>query len=177
MTARDDQRFACQGFQRDKLTFILRERMLGGDNGNMEFYTIGLGPMMQTAQESGGADLLNDMLSAAYEPSSDLEAIQFPGWRGQKDWESISSFTNYEKDSKSNLAIRGLFKHLDSTPEGYTKVDWGATLVKDDNMESFYSDEIFSGWDYKSAPIYLLPFTRNDCIGGSVTNGYGFMKY
>ena len=119
----------------------------------------------------------SSMLSAAYEPSSDLEAIQFPGWRGQKDWESISSFTNYKKDSKSNLAIRGLFKHLDSTPEGYTKVDWGATLVKDDNMESFYSDEIFSGWDYKSAPIYLLPFTRNDCIGGSVTNGYGFMKY
>jgi hypothetical protein len=34
MTARDDQRFACQGFQRDKLTFILRKRMLGGDNGN-----------------------------------------------------------------------------------------------------------------------------------------------
>ena len=44
-------------------------------------------------------------------------------------------------------------------------------------MESFYSDEIFSGWDCKSAPIYLLPFTKNDCIGDGVTNGYGFMKY
>ena len=35
----------------------------GGNNGNIEFYTIGLGAQMQTA---GGADLLNGMLSAAY---------------------------------------------------------------------------------------------------------------
>ena len=35
----------------------------GGNAGNIEFYTIGLGAQMQTA---GGADLLNGMLSAAY---------------------------------------------------------------------------------------------------------------
>ena len=120
----------------------------------------------------------SSMLKPAFEPASDLEAIQFPGWRGQKDWETISTFTNYEDNPKSNLAIRGLFKHLDTAPDdSYTKVDWGVTLVKNSDMESFYSNEIFSGWDCKSAPIYLLPFTRNDCIGGGVTNGYGFMIF
>lgn len=41
----------------------------GGDNGNMELYTIGLGALMQTTGDTNllsGADLLNGMLRAAY---------------------------------------------------------------------------------------------------------------
>lgn len=126
----------------------------------------------------------SSMLKAGYEPSNDAEAMQFPGWRGQHDWHKdgkseknkVDYYGKGLSDGKSNLAIKGLFKHLDSTPDGYTKVEWGATIVKDDNMISFYGKEIFAEWDCKSAPIYLLPFTRNSCIGG-ITNGYGFMNF
>jgi len=125
-----------------------------------------------------------------FEPSNDAEAVQFPGWRGQANWENIDGFKGYGTKTQSNVAIRGLFTYID--PEGdvakdlinnqnYTKVDWGATLIDNSdekkNIRDFYENELFTGWDCKSAPIYLLPFTKNDCIGGFIYNGYGFMQY
>lgn len=115
------------------------------------------------------------MLVAAYDPDNDTDATKFPGWRGQHDWETISAFKAYDSKPNSNLAIRGLFKHLESAPAGYTKVKWGEDIVSTEDLRNFFGEEIFQGWDFKSAPIYLLPFTKNDRIGG-ITNGYGFMN-
>lgn len=105
----------------------------------------------------------------AFEPANDAEAVQFPGWRGQHEWENVFADI-YASDSKSNLAIKGLFTNITETPEGYTAMDWGAELVK---QEAEYSTYLFNGWDCKSAPIYLFPLTTNALIGG-ITNGYGF---
>ena len=115
------------------------------------------------------------MLVAAYDPDNDTDATKFPGWRGQHDWETISAFKAYDSKPNSNLAIRGLFKHLEAAPAGYTKDKWGEDIVSTEDLRNFFGEEIFQGWDFKSAPIYLLPFTKNDRIGG-ITNGYGFMN-
>lgn len=122
------------------------------------------------------------MRVAAYEPTTDAEAVQFPGWRGQHDWDldcgnSSKKVTYYGGTDATNLAIKGLFKHIPDAeaPEGYTKVKWIQAIFDDsaNNLESFYNDEIFNGWDYKSAPVYMIPFNFNNLIGG-LTNGYGF---
>ena len=94
------------------------------------------------------------MLKGGYEPTTDLEATQFPGWRGQHDWDAYKTYQN-GKFPNSNIAIKGLFTNITATPEGYYQKEWG------------------KGWDCKSAPIYLVPISQNGLIGG-LTNGYGF---
>ena len=42
-----------------------------------------------------------------------------------------------------------------------------------DETNGFYYEDLFKGWDFKSAPIYLVPISQNGLIGG-LTNGYGF---
>ncbi len=112
------------------------------------------------------------MLVAGYEPTTDLEATQFPGWRGQHDWEQ---YTTYKDGAypNSNIAIKGLFTNITTTPDGYYQKDWGKAIVDQEAANGFYYNDLFKGWDCKSAPIYLVPISQNGLIGG-LTNGYGF---
>lgn len=112
------------------------------------------------------------MRVAGYEPTTDLEAAQFPGWRGQHDWDEYKSYKN-GKWPNSNIAIKGLFTNITETPEGYYKKAWGKMLVDQEDINGFYYNDLFKGWDFKSAPIYLVPLSENALIGG-FTNGYGF---
>lgn len=109
------------------------------------------------------------------------DPVLYPGWRGQHDdWVGVGSaagfsvaFTTY------NLAIKGLFEHIDDTEaaqlvsDGYTKVDWGKAFVQ---YKAEYLDNMFKNYDYESAPVYLWPFTINTLLSGGFTNGYGFAQ-
>lgn len=103
--------------------------------------------------------------------------VLFPGWRGQKDWEDVSGFTGYASNSKSNVAIKGLFEKLSDAEiaalkaDGYGEQAWGSDIVKN---EAEYSDYLFYGYDYVKAPIYLFPFSPNAIATGGFLNGYGF---
>ncbi len=116
---------------------------------------------------------------AGADDGSDAYAIQHPGWRGQNnDWESYG--LKYGTSTpKTNLAIRGLYKHIDPNgaeakqleAEGYKKVNWGIDIVN--NADEYYK-YLFYDYDYVSAPIYFWPFTPNTITNGGFTNGYGF---
>ena len=105
------------------------------------------------------------------------DPVLYPSWRGQKDnWDDLG--LNYgTKTPKTNLAIKGLFAPVSDqeaeelTKDGYKKVDWGKTLV--DNDDEYYK-YLFYDYDYVSAPIYLWPFTPNIIATGGFVNGYGF---
>ena len=77
------------------------------------------------------------------------------------------------KFPNSNIAIKGLFTNVTTTPDGYYKKDWGKAIVSQEETNGFYYEDLFKGWDYKTAPIYLVPISQNGLIGG-LTNGYGF---
>lgn len=104
--------------------------------------------------------------------------LLYPGWRGQNDaWEGFGC--DYKGNTKTNLAIKGLFKHI--APEsseakelennGYTKVSWGEQLAEYDDE---YYKYLFYDYDYVKAPIYLWPLTPNVLSTGGFKNGYGF---
>ena len=112
------------------------------------------------------------MLVGGYEPTNDIEAMQFPGWRGQHDWAEYTTYKN-GKFPNSNIAIKGLFTNITTTPEGYYQKPWGKAIVDQENTNGFYYEDLFKGWDFKSAPIYLVPLSENGLMGG-FTNGYGF---
>lgn len=102
--------------------------------------------------------------------------VLFPGWRGQHDdWTVFGA--SYGDNPTPNLAIKGLFAPVSADEaaaleaEGYSKVEWGKTLV--DN-KSDYSDHLFTDFDGTKAPIYLWPLTENVMLTGGLTNGYGF---
>ena len=107
------------------------------------------------------------------------DPVLYPGWRGQNDsWESYGC-TAYTKDSKTNLAIKGLFNYIAPgsaeaqalEADGYTMVDWASNIT-----EKEYYTNLFLDYDYVSAPIYLWPFTPNTLSTGGFTNGYGFKQ-
>ena len=107
--------------------------------------------------------------------------IMYPGWRGQNDsWEDYGCSYGTETPA-TNVAIKGLFEHIDPNgseaqaleAEGYTRIDWGKTLV--DNYDEYYT-YLFYDYDYVKAPIYLWPFTPNVLSTGGFTNGYGFQQ-
>ena len=118
------------------------------------------------------------------------DPVLYPGWRGENDdWEAAALAAgvteanikkNLKAGDKTNLAIKGLFKHIDPDSaeakaleaDGYTKVEYGLELAKN---KQEYVDNFFKGFDYESAPIYLLPVGHNalKTIAG-LTNGYGF---
>ena len=132
-----------------------------------------------------------DKLKADTDPTDDAGAIQCPGWRGQNnDWGQIYSdnpnskagSSLYSTDTpKTNIAIKGLFHHIEPgsaeatalEANGYKKVDWGKAIV--DNADEF-DKYLFYDYDYVSAPIYLWPFTPNVLANGGFTNGYGFKQ-
>ena len=142
------------------------------DNGNTignYIYYKGVDPTALGLTSRVTGPTPENMLKGGFEPSTDREATQFPGWRGQHDWEYYTT----GKYPNSNLAIKGLFTNITSTPEGYYQMDWGKALVKQEETNGFYYEDLFKGWDFKSAPIYLVPLSENALIGG-FTNGYGF---
>ncbi|MCF0245126.1 MAG: RagB/SusD family nutrient uptake outer membrane protein [Bacteroidaceae bacterium] len=106
------------------------------------------------------------------------DPVLYPGWRGQNDnWESYGA--KAIAGNKTNLAIKGLFKHIAPDSEeaksleadGYTKQDWGKGLL---NARDEYEKYLFYDYDGNKAPIYLWPFTHNILVTGGFTNGYGF---
>jgi len=116
---------------------------------------------------------------------SESDPILYPGWRGQNDdWESVASSAGLSftySDTKTNLAIKGLFDYIDPSgadatnleADGYSKVEWGSLLVS--NFDEYYT-YLFYDYDYTSAPIYLWPYTPNIISTGGFTNGYGFSQ-
>lgn len=119
------------------------------------------------------------------------DPILYPGWRGQNDnWEKFS-LTAATSDKpypiygsatpKTNLAIKGLFNYIDPDgteakaleADGYSKVEWGSTLVE--YYDEYYT-YFFYDYDYTKTPIYLWPFTPNILSTGGFTNGYGFKQ-
>lgn len=105
--------------------------------------------------------------------------VAFPGWRGQKDWESVDGFTGYGSNTKTNVAIKGLFDKLSAEEiaaleaDGYKKQDWGSKIVE---YADEYNEYMFYMYDYQKAPIYLFPFSPNAMTTGGFTNGYGFFN-
>jgi hypothetical protein len=103
--------------------------------------------------------------------------VTYPGWRGQKDWESVDGFTGYGSNTKTNVAIKGLFDKLSADEiaaleaDGYKAEDWGSKLVE---YADEYHEFMFYMYDYQKAPIYLFPFSPNALTTGGFTNGYGF---
>ena len=106
----------------------------------------------------------------------------YPGWRGQYDYASLSSIASKVKGTAHNLAIKGLFEYIDPNgaeaaaleDEGYTKTDWGVTIVA--NKNTIYDRNILSGLgESGAAPRYFhpLPFEVINQSDGNVTNGYG----
>ena len=107
---------------------------------------------------------------------SEFDPVLSPGWRGvNNDWSNYG--LDYKGNSKTNLAIQGLFKKLSDEEiaaleaDGYTKTAWGSVLV--DNDDEYYK-YLFFEYDYDKAPIYLFPFSPNTMSTGGFTNGYGF---
>ncbi len=107
---------------------------------------------------------------------SENDPVLAPGWRGvNNDWTNYGF--DYKGNSKTNLAIQGLFTKLSDAEiavleaDGYTKTAWGSVLV--DNDDEYYK-YLFFEYDYDKAPIYLFPFSPNTMSTGGFTNGYGF---
>jgi hypothetical protein len=119
-------------------------------------------------------------LTAQCPAGKEDDPVLYPGWRGQNDdWESFGC--NYGGDTKTNLAIKGLFARIDPAgaeaaelvADGYARVDWGKQLSA---LDDEYYKYLFYDYDYVKAPIYLWPFTPNVLTTGGFTNGYGFKQ-
>lgn len=109
------------------------------------------------------------------------DPVLYPGWRGTNDDWAKYGLTYPSATPATNLAIEGLFEHIAPGSSeanaleaaGYTRFDWGATLVQ--YYDEYYT-YLFHNYDYVKAPIYLFPYTPNTVATGSFTNGYGFRQ-
>ena len=128
-------------------------------------------------KDANGNTMYGYRLTTQCPEGKENDPILYPSWRGQKDnWDELG--LDYgTKTPKTNLAIKGLFAPVSDeeaeelTKDGYKKVNWGKTLV--DNDDEYYK-YLFYDYDYVSAPIYLWPFTPNIIATGGFVNGYGF---
>lgn len=128
-------------------------------------------------KDANGNTMYGYRLTTQCPEGKENDPVLYPSWRGQKDnWDELG--LDYgTKTPKTNLAIKGLFDKVSDeeaealTKDGYKKVDWGKTLV--DNDDEYYK-YLFYDYDYVSAPIYLWPFTPNIIATGGFVNGYGF---
>lgn len=128
-------------------------------------------------KDANGNTVYGYRLTTQCPEGKENDPVLYPSWRGQKDnWDELG--LDYgTKTPKTNLAIKGLFAPVSDqeaeelTKDGYKKVDWGKTLV--DNDDEYYK-YLFYDYDYVSAPIYLWPFTPNIIATGGFVNGYGF---
>ncbi|MDR1672235.1 MAG: RagB/SusD family nutrient uptake outer membrane protein [Bacteroidales bacterium] len=115
-------------------------------------------------------------------PTDQTYPIKYPSWRGTSDiW---SQFTNVT--GERNLAIQGLFERIDAAKaaaleaDGYTKVAWGADIIRE-KVE--HIDYVFVGYPdtYYNAgypPRYIMPINSTTILQskGLITNGYGFKQ-
>ena len=161
--------FAGEG---DRRWTLIRTGFIGKNTIGNYIYYKGVDPTAMGLSSRVTAPTPEAMLKAGYEPTTDLEATRFPGWRGQHDWDAYKTYQN-GKFPNSNIAIKGLFTNVTATPAGYYQKEWGKAIVKQEETNGFYYEDLFKGWDFKSAPIYLVPISQNGLIGG-LTNGYGF---
>ena len=108
------------------------------------------------------------------------DPVLFPGWRGQNDnWDSYSSAL--ATTTKTNLAIKGLFNYIDPSgseaaaleADGYTKTEWGKTLL---SYPVDYNTYVLSGFKEGEPPIYLVPMASETLTTSGFTNGYGFTQ-
>lgn len=128
-------------------------------------------------KDANGNTMYGYRLTTQCPEGKENDPVLYPSWRGQKDnWDELG--LDYgTKTPKTNLAIKGLFAPVSDeeaeelTKDGYKKVDWGKTLI--DNDDEYYK-YLFYDYDYVSAPIYLWPFTPNIIATGGFVNGYGF---
>lgn len=128
-------------------------------------------------KDANGNTMYGYRLTTQCPEGKENDPVLYPSWRGQKDnWDELG--LDYgTKTPKTNLAIKGLFAPVSAeeaeelTKDGYKKVNWGKTLV--DNDDEYYK-YLFYDYDYVSAPIYLWPFTPNIIATGGFVNGYGF---
>ena len=128
-------------------------------------------------KDANGNTMYGYRLTTQCPEGKENDPVLYPSWRGQKDnWDELG--LDYgTKTPKTNPAIKGLFAPVSDeeaeelTKDGYKKVNWGKTLV--DNDDEYYK-YLFYDYDYVSAPIYLWPFTPNIIATGGFVNGYGF---
>ena len=132
--------------------------------------------------------------AAEYDWQNDLAStVLYPCWRGQNDdWYSVG-YASYSLESDrtknlakinqatTNLSIVGLFRHVGEEEakaleaDGYTRVDWGISLLSSDNKDD-YNKNVLCGYVYDYPPIYFLPFSITDMQTSKITNGYGFQN-
>ena len=128
-------------------------------------------------KDANGNTMYGYRLTTQCPEGKENDPILYPSWRGQKDnWDELG--LDYgTKTPKTPPPHKGLFAPVSDeeaeelTKDGYKKVDWGKTLV--DNDDEYYK-YLFYDYDYVSAPIYLWPFTPNIIATGGFVNGYGF---
>jgi hypothetical protein len=168
------------GFIAQKIKAVkdLTRKMLDGLKNN-GFYTFENGNTISASIWTKMVDAkaaYGKRLTEQTPAGSEFDPVLSPGWRGvNNDWSNYG--LDYKGNSKTNLAIQGLFKKLSDEEiaaleaDGYTKTAWGSVLV--DNDDEYYK-YLFFEYDYDKAPIYLFPFSPNTMSTGGFTNGYGF---
>lgn len=116
-----------------------------------------------------------------FDPDESNPAL-YPGWRGQYDYSTLPVKVT-GKDH--NLAIQGLFHYIDPNgaeakqllDEGYTKVDWGVTLVK--FADHYTNGNLLPGVKDGNVPpryYWPIPFETLKKSKGRFWNGYGLAQ-
>lgn len=118
-----------------------------------------------------------------YDCTDTSSPVLFPGWRGQYDW-STTSVSGKVKGTDHNIAIKGLFDHIDQDgaeaalliADGYKKTNWAIDIV---NNETAYDNNILSGIKSKDTPpryFFPIPYETISKSKGKITNGYGLAQ-
>lgn len=128
------------------------------------------------------------------------DPVLYPGWRGQNDdWANAKAYQINTRgnnvsvnvvEGNTNLAIKGLFKHLTAAEiaaaeaDGYKQTPWAIGMyvkngLEDADREAEWSSKFMGGYtdaEYaaKKAPIYLIPMEHTVCVTTGLSNGYGF---
>lgn len=141
------------------------------------YYTFDNGNTISASIYTKAVDMKSDKgYRLTTQCSDEADPLLYPGWRGQNDdWTAFG--LDYAGNTKTNLAIQGLFSRLTDDEvetlkaDGYAEVEWGSTLV---SLKDEYLTHLFTDYDYTSAPVYLWPICPNAVSTGGFTNGYGF---
>ena len=116
-----------------------------------------------------------------FDPDESNPAL-YPGWRGQYDYSTTPVKVT---GTDHNLAIEGLFNYIDPNgteakklfDEGYSKVDWGVTLVK--YADHYTNSNLLPGVKEGNVPpryYWPIPFETLSKSKGKITNGYGLAQ-
>ena len=107
----------------------------------------------------------------------------YPGWRGQYDY-SETPVAGIIKGTEHNLAIKGLFNHIDPNgqeaaaliADNYVQQEWAIQIV---TYEAAYTDNILSGITTADTPpryYFPIPYETLSMSKGKITNGYGLAQ-